>query len=51
MLSRMGEWCRGEGPPPYSLGDACQDLLIALAIEQSVSGGMPVTTTREAWAS
>ncbi|MDQ1485576.1 MAG: hypothetical protein QOJ62_1269 [Actinomycetota bacterium] len=51
MLSRMGEWCRGDSPPPYSLADACQDHLIALAIEQSVSSGMPVTTTREAWAS
>jgi hypothetical protein len=38
------------GPAPYPLADGCQDHLVALAIEESVSSGAPVTTAAEAWA-
>lgn len=50
MLDRMGDWCRGEGDPPYPLANAAQDHLIGLAIGQSVKLGLPVTTGREVWA-
>jgi predicted dehydrogenase len=49
LLDRTAAWCRGTGEPPYPLAEACQDHLIALAIEESVRSSRPVTTTREAW--
>jgi predicted dehydrogenase len=50
LLERTGAWRRGEQPPPYPLAQACQDHLLALAVEQSVSTGEAVTTAVEPWA-
>ncbi|HEY5486940.1 MAG TPA: hypothetical protein VIK06_04765 [Candidatus Limnocylindrales bacterium] len=50
MLTAMAAWCRDEGPAPHPLADGCQNHLVALAIEESVSSGAPVTTAAEAWA-
>jgi predicted dehydrogenase len=49
LLAAMGAWCRGQGPEPYPLAEACQDHLIALAIGESVRTGQTVTTTTEGW--
>ena len=51
VLERTAAWCRGAGPPPYPLSEACQDHLLALAIEHAARIGEPVTTSREPWAS
>ena len=51
ILRDTGRWARGEGPAPYPLAEACQDHLVALAIEESARTGGPVTTQQEAWAS
>jgi hypothetical protein len=50
ILHDTGRWVRGESPPPYPLAEACQDHLLALAIQESARSGAPVTTAREAWA-
>ncbi len=50
MLTAMAARCRDEGPAPYPPADGCQDHLVALAIEESVSSGAPVITAAEAWA-
>ncbi len=50
MLERTAAWCRGAGQPPYPLAEACQDHLIALAIEESARSGRPVTISHEDWA-
>jgi len=50
MLVAMAAWCRADGPAPYPLAEACQDHLLALAIDQSAATGAPVTTAREPWA-
>jgi predicted dehydrogenase len=49
LLAAMTAWCRGEGPEPYPLAEACLDHQIALAIGESVSTGRSVTTTAEGW--
>jgi predicted dehydrogenase len=49
LLAAMGDWCRGAGPEPYPLADACQDHLISLAINESAATGQTVTTTAEGW--
>jgi hypothetical protein len=50
IMDRMAAWSRGEGAPPYSLADGCQDHLIALAIEEAVETGATVQTGRDVWA-
>ena len=50
IVEATGAWARGDAPPPYSLAQACQDHLIALAIEESSRTGADVAVAREAWA-
>jgi predicted dehydrogenase len=50
IVADTGAWARGEAPEPYPLARACQDHLLALAIEASARSGEPVVTGREAWA-
>jgi predicted dehydrogenase len=51
ILARTGAWARGDGPAPYPLAEACQDHLVALAIDDSLASGGTVRTTRQPWAS
>jgi predicted dehydrogenase len=50
ILEATGRWSRDEGEAPYPLAEACQDHLLGLAISESASTGLPVTTATEAWA-
>ncbi|WP_250443109.1 Gfo/Idh/MocA family protein [Actinotalea sp. C106] len=50
LLERTGAWVRGQGEPPYPLAEACQDHLVALAVEEAARTGQPVSTETEAWA-
>lgn len=50
ILVRTGAWARGEGPEPYSLAEACQDHMIALAIAESARERREVTVADEVWA-
>jgi predicted dehydrogenase len=50
ILTATAAWAREEGPEPYPLAQACQDHLIALAIDQAAETGERVTTKAEAWA-
>ena len=50
IVEATGAWARGDAPPPYPLAQACQDHLIALAIEESSRTGADVAVAREAWA-
>lgn len=49
VMEAAGAWAVDGASGPYSLADACQDQLIALAIEESADSGLPVTTGIEAW--
>jgi predicted dehydrogenase len=51
ITERMAAWCRDEGAAPYPLSEACQDHLLALAIEDSARRGAPIRTATEQWAS
>lgn len=50
LMLRTAAWARDEGPAPYPLAEGAQDHAIALAIEESVRTGQPVTTGAEPWA-
>jgi predicted dehydrogenase len=50
LMLATAAWASDDGPAPYSLADGSQDHLIALAIEESVRTGRPVTTAVEPWA-
>jgi predicted dehydrogenase len=49
LLCQTAAWSRDEGPAPYPLAEACQDHLLALAIDEAAASGQPVTTDREPW--
>ncbi len=49
MMRGMSAWVAEQGPEPYSLAQAAQDLLISLAIEESLLSGSKVQTELEAW--
>jgi predicted dehydrogenase len=49
IVEATGAWARGDAPPPYPLAQACQDHLIALAIEESSRTSMDVAVPSEAW--
>jgi predicted dehydrogenase len=49
LLLDMAAWCEDGGPAPYPLADACQDHMLALAIESAAASGEVVTTTKEDW--
>jgi predicted dehydrogenase len=50
IVADTGAWARGAAPAPYPLASACQDHLLALAIDASVRSGGPIVTATEAWA-
>ena len=50
LLTATAAWVRDAGPAPYPLAQACQDHVIALAIEQAAATGAAVVTETEAWA-
>ena len=50
LMTATAAWARDEGPEPYPLGEACQDRLLALAIEQACDAGAPIHTDLEPWA-
>jgi predicted dehydrogenase len=47
---RRAAWRRGEAPAPYPLADACQDQLLALAVDAAVETGTVQRTSVEPWA-
>lgn len=51
LLERMTAWVRGTGPDPYPLAEACQDHMLALAIDDALASKTTVRTTRQPWAS
>ncbi|MBS2963410.1 Gfo/Idh/MocA family oxidoreductase [Actinocrinis puniceicyclus] len=50
ILTATADWARDEGPQPYPLAEACQDHLLALAIDRAAETGERVTTQLEPWA-
>jgi hypothetical protein len=50
LMTATAAWARDEGPEPYPLAEACQDHLLALAIEQACDTGAPIHTEVEPWA-
>jgi predicted dehydrogenase len=49
MLEQLGSWLRHDGAPPYPLAEACQDQLIALAIDEAAASSSTVTIGRQSW--
>lgn len=48
-LEATGMWSRGEGPPPYPLAHACQDLWLSLHVHEAARSGETVHLDVEAW--
>jgi predicted dehydrogenase len=50
LMSQMAEWLDGKAVAPYPLAEACQDHLVSLAIDESITTGKTVVTQKQAWA-
>jgi predicted dehydrogenase len=51
QLLAMGDWVRGDGPPPYPLAEAAHDQQVALSIDEAADTDRAVTTGTEPWTS
>ncbi len=49
MLRDTVAWRNDEAPPPYPLARACQDHVIALAIDEALASGTEVVTQESPW--
>jgi len=47
---QMADWLEGKAAAPYPLAEACQDHLISLAIDESITTGKTVVTQKQDWA-
>jgi predicted dehydrogenase len=50
QMVQMADWIAGNATPPYPLNEGCQDQLISLAMDESISSGQNVTTQKQIWA-
>jgi predicted dehydrogenase len=51
LMVKMADWINGNAKAPYPLSEACQDHLISLAIDESISSGNTIKTQKQDWAS
>ena len=51
LMVQMADWINGNAKAPYPLSEACQDHLISLAIDESISSGKTIATQKQDWAS
>ncbi len=51
LMVQMADWIDGKAAAPYPLAEACQDHLISLAIDESITSAKTVVTQTDAWAS
>lgn len=49
MMIEMADWANENGAAPYPLAQACQDHVIALAIDESLEKNKIITTKVELW--
>lgn len=49
ILTATAAWARGEGPAPYPLAEACQDHLVALAVEDAAQSGQRTVVEPGPW--
>ena len=50
IMLATAAWVRQEGPAPYPLATACHDHALALAVDEAVASGTPVTVEPGPWA-
>ena len=50
LMVQMADWINGNAEAPYPLNQGCQDKLISLAIEESITTGKTITTQKQVWA-
>jgi len=50
LMVQMADWIQENALPPYPLNQGCQDQLISLAMDKSISSGQSITTKKYNWA-
>jgi predicted dehydrogenase len=50
LMVQMADWIKENALPPYPLNQGCQDQLISLAMDKSISSGQSITTKKYNWA-
>jgi hypothetical protein len=50
LMVQMADWIAGNAKPPYPLNEGCQDHLVSLAMDESITTGKSITTQKQDWA-
>ena len=50
LMVQMADWIEGKTKAPYPLNEGCQDQLISLAMDESITTGKNVLVDKQKWA-
>ena len=50
LMVQMADWIEGKAEAPYPLNEGCQDQLISLAMDESITTGKNVLVDKQKWA-
>ena len=50
LMVQMADWIEGKAKAPYPLNEGCQDQLISLAMDESITTGENVLVDKQKWA-
>ena len=50
LMVQMADWIEGKAKAPYPLNEGCQDQLISLAMDESITTGKNVLVDKQKWA-
>ena len=50
LMVQMADWINGSAEPPYPLAQGCQDQIVSLAMDESITTGTKVAIEKQKWA-
>ena len=50
LMVQMADWIEGNAKPPYPLNEGCQDQLISLSMDESITTGKNILVDKQKWA-
>ena len=50
LMVQMADWIEGNAKPPYPLNEGCQDQLISLSMDESITTRKNILVDKQKWA-